>query len=100
MGKPKYAAKTDDNQADLVRELNLVPGVTAYVIEEPVDLLVGYRARNFLFEVKQEHCKNWQSARTQKQKDFLRDWQGQVRVVSTFDEIWDVLQKSYRGPMS
>ena len=97
MPKPKYAAKVDDNQAQIVRQLNEIPGVMAIVIGDPVDLMVGYRARNFLFEIKQEHKKNWQSARTQKQKDFLKDWPGQVRVVSTFDEIWEVLQKSYRG---
>ena len=97
MGKPKYSAKTDLNQAEIVRQLNDIPGVWAIVIEEPVDILVGYRARNFLFEIKQEHKRDWQSARTQKQKDFLKKWPGQVRVASTFEEIWEVMQRAYRG---
>ncbi len=48
----KYAKQVDDNQKQIVRELRQIPGVSVYVIGQPVDLLVGYRAKNYLIEIK------------------------------------------------
>jgi hypothetical protein len=49
-------------------------------------LLVGFRHRTFLFEVKTpEGALTWQ------QKLFFDTWRGQARVVQTLEEIREVL---------
>ena len=88
---PRYANKVDGNQADIVKALRRV-GCDVEVIGLPVDLLVGYRARNFLIEVKQPGEK----PRTKKQRDFLAGWRGQVRVVETPEEAIQLVTRAYR----
>jgi hypothetical protein len=90
---PRYANKVDENQAEVVAALRSI-GCSVDIIGLPVDLLVGYRAHNFLIEVKQPGEK----PRTKKQKDFLAGWRGQVRVVETPEEAIDLVTRAYRGP--
>ena len=92
--RPRHS-RVDANQSEVVALLNEMPGVVALVIHEPVDILVGYRCRNFLFELKDGNKKDYEHAYTQKQKDFLRDWPGQVRVAKSFDEVLKVITNSY-----
>jgi hypothetical protein len=97
MGRqPKYAKATDANQAEIVRLLNEIPGMKAVVIGDPVDLLVGYKAHNFLFEIKDGGKKDYEHRYTAKQKEFLKTWPGQVRVAKCFEEILSVLMDSYK----
>lgn len=90
--KPRYAATVDLNQAEIVDALRAI-GCSVYIVGLPVDLLVGYRARNFLIEVKRPGEK----PRTKKQKEFLAGWKGQVRVVETPEEAIDLVTGAYRG---
>ena len=87
---PKYAKKVDGNQQEIVDALRQI-GCAVVVIGAPVDLLVGYRARNFLLEVKRPGEK----PRTEGQKRFLADWTGQVRVVESAEEAIEVVTMSY-----
>ena len=98
MGRaPKYAKATDANQKEIVRLLNEIPGVKAIVIGDPVDLLVGYQCKNYLFELKDGGKKDYEHRYTAKQKEFLKSWPGQVRVAKCFDEILGVLMDSYNN---
>ena len=94
----RYARRADANQAEIVRLLNEIPGLRAVVIHEPVDILVGYRARNFLFEIKDGNKKDYEHRYTDKQRDFLKSWPGQVRVAKSLDEILQVVTGSYVEP--
>ncbi len=49
-GQPRRAAKADDNQADIVKALRKIPGVTVEVDHD--DILVGWRGRTYWFEIK------------------------------------------------
>ena len=91
MSRPKYAQSTDLNQKEIVDALNEIPGVKAMVVGSPVDLLVGYRARNILLEVKRPGEK----PRTETQRQFLKTWPGQVRVVETIDEAVQCVLRCY-----
>lgn len=88
---PKYAKKVDLNQAEIVEALRKC-GCSVVVIGDPVDLLVGHGARNFLIEVKRPGEK----PRTQKQKDFLQNWRGQVRICETAEEAIDLVFGAYQ----
>jgi hypothetical protein len=99
MSKPRYAASVDANQKAIMRQLNQIPGVWAIAIGDPVDLLIGTRKRNFLVEIKlagkAKHTTR-KDIYTKKQRDFLRDWPGQVRVAETFDEIYKLITDAYK----
>ena len=81
---PKYAAKIDLNQAEIVFALRKI-GCTV----EPLhsvgrgvpDLLVGRHGCNYLFEIKTGKKKL-----NPLQVEWHRDWRGQVTVIRTWQE--------------
>ena len=88
---PRYAASVDLNQQEIIDALKKI-GCTVVAIGTPVDLLVGYRKRNFLIEVKRPGEK----VRTETQRDFLADWKGQVRICSTVGEAIRLVTCAYK----
>jgi len=90
MTMPKYAASTDLNQKEIVDALKEI-GCSVETIGRPVDLLIGFRKRNFLIEVKRPGEK----VRTDTQRRFLADWQGQVRICSTPEEAIRLVTRAY-----
>ena len=90
MSLPRYAARTDANQQEIVDALKKI-GCSVEIIGLPVDLLVGYRAKTYLIEVKRPGHK----PRTKKQKDFLKNWRGQVRVCETAEEAIKLVTNAY-----
>ena len=92
----RYAKRTDDNQAEIVKQLNDIPGCACYVLGDPLDLLIGFRGHNYLVEIKRPDKINQPSSRTKKQKKFIPNWPGQVRIASTFDEIYTLITESYK----
>ena len=93
----RYGNKRDANEPDIVSALRKI-GATVYHMDEPVDLLVGYRARNFLLEVKDGDKPPSKTKRTEKQRDFFKGWLGQVRVVKSAEEAIQVVTGSYVEP--
>lgn len=91
MPAPKYAKKVDLNQQEILDALRQIPGCDVVVIGQPVDLLVGYKCRNLLIEVKQPGEK----PRTRKQREFLRMWHGQVRVCQSPLEAVELVLNAY-----
>ena len=73
-----HAAKSDANQKELVAALEQLPGVTVVVIGKPVDLLVGYRGINHLWEVKNPDGKNRVEP---DQQSFFENWTGRTPAV-------------------
>jgi hypothetical protein len=89
--RPKYAASVDLNQQEIIDALKKI-GCDVLAIGTPVDLLVGYRAHNFLIEVKRPGEK----PRTEVQRTFLSTWKGQVRVVETAEEAIALVTRAYQ----
>jgi hypothetical protein len=67
----RYAARVDANQTEIVAALRKA-GAYVWVIGLPVDLLVGYKDRTFLVEVKTTSKKRL----TKLQADFFLRWTG------------------------
>lgn len=67
----RYAARVDDNQAAIVQALRDA-GAYVWIIGLPVDLLVGYKDRTLLMEVKTTSKKRL----TGLQADFFEKWMG------------------------
>jgi len=83
----RRAAKIDRNQAAIVRALRSIPGVTvrslAAVGQGMPDLLVGWRGKNYLFEVKVPGASPSGRALTPAEKRFHRTWTGHVFIIYT-----------------
>jgi hypothetical protein len=83
----RRAAKVDANQQAIIATLEGI-GATVAVIGQPVDLLVGFRGRNWLIECKNPKGRN---RLTPSQTLFMVTWRGQKAVVRTADEALDVV---------
>lgn len=81
----RRAARTDNNQHELVEALKKI-GAKCYFIGKPVDLLVGFRGKNLLLEVKRPDKRGQPSAVTKEQRDFIAAWPGDVQICYTVDE--------------
>lgn len=76
------AASRDINEPEIVEALRKA-GAYVHIIRDPLDLLVGFRGKTFLLEVKQPKV----GRLTPKQKDFFRDWPNDNAViVKTIEE--------------
>lgn len=88
----RYAKRTDDNHRDVIDEFRLVmPDATLADMSGAgngiPDVLIGWRGRNYLFEIKDpDKCPSARSL-TDMQKEFHLSWQGQVKVVHCAAEI-------------
>jgi len=67
----RYAARKDENEAAIVKALRDA-GAYVWIIGLPVDLLVGFRDRTLLMEVKTTSKKRL----TGLQADFFEKWTG------------------------
>ena len=67
----RYAARVDKNQEQIVATLRNA-GAYVWIIGLPVDLLVGYKGKTFLVEVKDGPKKRL----TALQDDFFNNWSG------------------------
>ena len=80
-----YNAKRDINEPEIVAALEAI-GCKVFRLDQPLDLLVGYRGKNWLIEVKTE-----KGYLTKSQKKFLPEWRGQLAVVRTPEQAISVV---------
>ncbi len=71
----RHAARTDDNQPAVVDALRAI-GAKVIYIKLPLDLLVWFRGRTLLVEVKDDDGRL-----TKQQVEFLATWPGEAHVV-------------------
>ena len=86
MSLPRYAARTDKNQQEIIDALRKI-GCSVVAIGTPVDLLCGHRKKNILLEVK----RRGEKPRTQAQRQFLETWNGQVCIVTSAEQAIDAV---------
>lgn len=90
MPLPRYAAKRDRNESEIVRALKDIPGLSVVQLsaKSVPDLLIGHQGANYLFEVKNKKGLN---KLQEGQSEFIENWQGQVAVVYSLEDILDIL---------
>jgi len=85
----KRAARIDENQPDIVHALRAL-GASVQPLHAVgggcPDLLVGFRGRNFLLEVKNPDKPKGDQKLTPKQITWHTGWQGQVSIVRSVTE--------------
>lgn len=94
----KYAHKQDANCKEIVDALRKVPGVMVKPQgNATIDLLVGYRGANYLFEVKKPSGLSKRTGQplkndfTDAQIKFIREWTGQVNIIRDLNDALLVL---------
>ena len=85
---PKYAAKRDTNEREIVQALRMIPGVMVHHLSAPgvPDLLVSRNGVNYLMEIKGRWGKL-----TDLEKYFFETWTGQAAIVRDVDEALRVI---------
>jgi hypothetical protein len=89
--------RTDHNQQSIIDALRSI-GCTVQDLSQlrrgTLDILVGHKVRNYLIEVK--NCTDRAPRLTEREEKRIRDWKGQVGVVtSIMDALAIVLEAEY-----
>lgn len=79
MSLNRYAKRRDENEPEIVRALRDI-GASIKRLDD-IDLLVGWRGRNFLLEIKTARGPLKDS-----QENMVRSWRGQYEIVRSVDE--------------
>ena len=86
----RLAAKTDLNQQPLVKSLRQVPGITVHSTAALgkgfPDLCVGYKGRNYLFEVKNPDMPPSKQRLSDDEENWHSQWTGHVAIITTVDQ--------------
>jgi hypothetical protein len=98
----KYAARVDANQLATIKEFQrAMPDASVFDAsacgEGFPDLVVGWRGRNYLFEVKNPDVRPSDRKLTEPQVAFHGSWQGQVHVVHGAAEMLAVMLRLEAG---
>jgi len=80
----RYAARRDANEGEIVRALEKV-GASVLRLHD-IDLLVGFRGRNYLLEVKDGRKAPSKRPLTPQQVKLRSAWRGHYRVVTSTEE--------------
>lgn len=95
MSKWRKAAKIDTAQTEIVKALRSMPGITVEPGHD--DILLGHNGRTYWFEIKSESAvskktgKVLESAKKQSQKNLEATWTGHYAIVSSLDEILEII---------
>lgn len=88
----RRAAKRDDNEKEIVTALRKA-GAYVTFLDEPCDLLVGYKGRIVLFEVKDGSKPPSARKLTPKEQKFHDEWAGgSLYIVTCVQEALDRLE--------
>ena len=98
----KYAARVDANQLATIKEFQrAMPDASVFDAsacgEGFPDLVVGWRGKNYLFEVKNPDVRPSDRRLTEPQEAFHGSWQGQVHVVHSAAEMLAVMLRIEAG---
>jgi hypothetical protein len=88
------AKRVDDNQKRIVeqlRKLNISVQHLHTIGQGCPDLLLGFRNRNFLIELKDESKSPSAKRLTDDERQFFNDWNGQVNKCESLEEILKVV---------
>ena len=87
MSLKRHNPKRDANEPEIVKALEAI-GCDVHRLDKPVDLVVGYRGRTVLLEVKTKGGKL-----TDDQKTFFELFRGEAYVVRTVERAIEVMTR-------
>jgi len=93
LSKHRRAARIDENQPALVKELLKIPGISVQLDMD--DILIGYEGRTYWYEIKDPEKVFNKSGAFKKgaikpsQNKLLAEWTGHYQIVWSLDMILD-----------
>jgi len=83
-----HRQRSDSNQAGIVKELRSI-GCTVFVVSATckMDIIVGWRGNNYLFEIKQPGKELRAS-----QKELHASWNGQIDRAESFEDCMRIME--------
>lgn len=81
----RLKSRVDKNQPEILnhlKNLGIKYRALHFVGKGFPDLIVGFRGKNYLFEIKSKN-----GEKTKKEEEFFSSWDGQVKEVRHIDEI-------------
>lgn len=89
------AKRVDDNQNTIVKHLRRL-GISVQHLhtigQGCPDLLLGFRGKNYLVELKDEKKVKSKKKLTDDEEKFFNEWKGQVNKCETLEEIIKVIE--------
>jgi len=84
---PRHSARRDANEPEIVKALEAIgASVVRLDIKDGPDLLVGYRGRNILLEVKNPEYRGRTGHVKDGQKSWHSSWPGQAAIIYSAEE--------------
>ncbi len=96
----RRAARIDANQTEIVqalRDVGASVGITSMVGSGFPDLVVGFRGRNFLFEIKDGSKPPSKRKLTPDEQEFFDTWRGTVFIANDVNEALSIIGVTYYG---
>lgn len=96
----RRAARIDANQNEIVqalRDVGASVAITSMVGSGFPDLVVGFRGRNFLFEIKDGSKPPSKRRLTDDEQEFFDTWRGIIFIVNDVNEALEILGVTYYG---
>ncbi len=96
----RQAARIDTNQNEIVQALRAVGAsvaITSMVGHGFPDIVVGYRQRNYLIEIKDGSKPPSKRRLTSDEQEFFDLWRGSVFVANNSDEALEIIGAVYYG---
>lgn len=100
---PKFAARVDGNQAQIVKALRDIGAsvATCHAVGQGFpDICVGWQNGTYLLEIKDPTKPIRDQALTPSQVKFHSEWRGHVAVVKTVPEALEAIGIPYKGSIS
>lgn len=87
-------AKKDANHVEVVTQLRKIGATVLDIatLKNCCDIVVGYRGKNYLFEIKDPKKTKSQKKLTDGEVKFHDNWRGQVCVIETLDDAMKVME--------
>lgn len=88
--------RVDANQKQIINSLRMIPSISVFpthmVGKGFPDIVVGYKGKNYLFEIKDDAKTKSQTKLTQAEEKFHSAWSGQVDTIKTIEQILSILK--------
>lgn len=97
MAKSHYSgqrARTDSNHSQIIKDLRKLHSVTVKSvasIKKFCDIIVGYKDRNYLIEIKDGEKPPSQRKLTPDEKEFHDEWTGQINIALNINDILNII---------
>jgi len=101
MGLHSHANQRDGNETIIVNALQGI-GASVYRLDKPCDLLVGFRGRNYLLEIKLPVGPRGGTSHSRLndlQEEFAATWRGQFEVVRSVEDAIEAITGSVVQPL-